>query len=161
MCMQLHILTAGAEIVQNHNQRRCVSVVYVAHDETARDEPQRHVLMVQQLHPHRVDQLPGQQRLDTRRMQQVKLKLTHVIPMLLSLDSKLCAPSCACLTRHVHSSLQTCLQYSRGHYAQQNFPQSLCAAVPSVLHSCHVYIHQGLAWPKRGPLHCFRIVTYC
>jgi hypothetical protein len=90
--MQFHILTAGAEIVQNHNQRNCVSVVYVACDEFARDEAQRHVLMVQQMHPRRVNCLPGKQRLDVKRMQQVRLKLIHVIPMLLSLDSKLCAP---------------------------------------------------------------------
>lgn len=91
MPVQLHILTAGAQIVQNHNQRSCVSVVYVACDESVQDGAQRHILLVQQLHPSHVDRLPGQQRLDAKRMQQVKLKLTHVIPMLLSLDSKLCA----------------------------------------------------------------------
>ena len=90
--MQLHILTVGAEIVQNHNQRSCVSVVYVACDESAEDAAQRHVLLVQQMHPQHVGRLPGQQRLDVQRIQQVKLKMTHVVPMLLSLDSKLCAP---------------------------------------------------------------------
>lgn len=75
-----------------------MSVVYVACDDSAQDAAQRHVLLVQQLHPHHVGRLPGQQRLDVKRIQQMKLKMTHVIPMLLSLDSKLCALLLAALS---------------------------------------------------------------
>lgn len=68
-----------------------MSVVYVACDESAHDAAQRHILLVQQLQPHHIAHLPGQQRLDAKRMQQLNLNMTHVIPILLSLDSKLCA----------------------------------------------------------------------
>jgi hypothetical protein len=93
--VQLHILTAGAEIVQNHNQRNCISVVYVACDDSA-EAGLRHSLLVQQLHPDKLDKLPGHERLDSSRIGNVKLKLTHVMPMLLGLDSKLCAAARNC-----------------------------------------------------------------
>jgi hypothetical protein len=88
--VQLHLAAVAGEVVMDHNEHACVSVLYQTRGPVS--SPGGHCFVVQRVSPDQLAGLPGHEHLQPEKLCRTQLDLISVLPTVLQLDSRGCAP---------------------------------------------------------------------